>query len=329
MARIVVTDTDFGGSDFERKLVEAAGIAFAAYDDAGDREPQRIIERLQGADGAIVSYGSYTAEVFAALPRLKVVSKTGTGVDNLDVAAATANGTAVCNVPGYGTEVVSDHALALALDCLRRTNEIDADIRRGIWDFRRHRPLGQVQGRTFGVVGLGSIGSTVARKARGLGFQTVAWDRKGVPVTASAEGIPFLAFEDLLRRSDVVSFHVALVPETHHLLNAGNLKLMKRDAIVVNTSRGAVVNVDAVAAALEAGSLWGAGLDVFPTEPLPPGAPILKAPHTVLTSHAAYWSEESAVELRTRCTRNAIAVVLGQHPEACVNPEALPAALAK
>lgn len=329
MASIVATDTDFGNSDFEKKMIEEAGIAFTGYDDAGDRDSQRIIERLAKADGAITSYGDYNARVFAALPQLKVVSKTGTGVDNIDIAAATANGTVVCNVPGYGTEVVSDHAIALALDCLRRTNEIDADLRQGIWDFRRRRPLGQVKGRTFGVVGFGSIGRAAARKAQGLGFEVIAWDRKGVPGDTAAEGIPFASLDDLLRRCDVVSFHVALAPDTHHLLNADNLELMKPDAIVVNTSRGAVVDTDALAAVLEAGRLWGAGLDVFEKEPLPPNAPILRAPHTVLTPHAAYWSEESAVELRTRCTRNAIAVVLGHHPEACVNPEALSAALAK
>ena len=127
----------------------------------------------------------------------------------------------------------------------------------------------------------------------------------------------------------MVSFHTALVPATHHLLNADNIKLMKDDAIVVNTSRGAVIDNDAVAAALCAGELWGAGIDVFEHEPVSPDAPIMHAPHTVLTSHAAYWSEESAVELRRRCTQNAIDVVLGRTPEACVNPEALSRALAK
>lgn len=323
MPTIVVTDTDFGDSDFEQKMVEAAGINFRAYNDEDDRTPTKIIERLRDADGAITSYGDYSAEVFQALPHLKVVSKTGTGVDNIDVAAATANHTVVCNVPGYGTEVVSDHAIALTLDCLRRISEINADMRAGIWDFRRRRPLGQVHGRTFGVVGMGHIGRAVARKARGLGFNVIVWDRKGIPGRFTPEDFPFVTFEDLLRKSDVVSFHVALVPQTHHLLNADNLKLMKSDAIVVNTSRGAVIDTNAVAEALSAGRLWGAGIDVFEEEPVPPDAPICKAPHTVLTSHAAYWSEESAVELRTRCTQNAIDVVLGRKPEACVNPEVL------
>lgn len=329
MALIVMADFDFGDCDFERKMVEAAGIQFKSFDDARNRTPAEIIEHLRGADGAITSYGRFTAEVFQALPQLKVVSKTGTGVDNIDVTAATADGCAVCNVPAYGTEVVSDHAIALALACLRRINEIDADMRAGIWDFHRRRPLGQAHGRTFGVVGYGNIGRAVARKARGLGFDVVVWDHKGTPGRLTPEDFPYVTLEDLLKTADVVSFHTALVPATHHLLNTDNLKLMKDDAIVVNTSRGAVIDNDAVAAALCAGKLWGAGIDVFEHEPVSPDAPIMHAPHTVLTSHAAYWSEESAVELRQRCTQNAIDVVLGRAPENCVNPEALPAALAK
>lgn len=329
MALIVMADFDFGDCDFERKMVEAAGIRFKSFDDARNRTPAEIIEHLREADGAITSYGRFTAEVFQALPQLKVVSKTGTGVDNIDVAAATADGCAVCNVPAYGTEVVSDHAIALALACLRRINEIDADMRAGIWDFHRRRPLGQVHGRTFGVVGYGNIGRAVARKARGLGFNVVVWDHKGTPGRLTPEDFPYVTLEDLLKTADVVSFHTALVPATHHLLNADNLKLMKDDAIVVNTSRGAVIDNDAVAAALCAGKLWGAGIDVFEHEPVSPDAPIMHAPHTVLTSHAAYWSAESAVELRQRCTQNAIDVVCGRTPEACVNPEALSRALAK
>lgn len=329
MPTLVVTDTDFGDSDFERALVAKASIDFKAYNGPDDRWPAQIIDHLRHADGAITSYGSYTAEVFAALPQLKVVSKTGTGVDNIDVEAATKNGTVVCNVPGYGTEVVSDHAIALALCVLRRINQIDADMRNGIWNFRRHRPLGQVQGRTFGVVGLGNIGSAVARKARGLGFSVIGWDHKASPGETARDGTPLVSLDDLLRRSDVVSFHTALVPATHHLLDADNLKLMKPDAIVINTSRGAVIDTDAVAEALKEGRLWGAGIDVFEHEPVSMDAPIMSAPNTVLTSHAAYWSEESAVELRTRCTQGAIDVLSGLRPADCVNPEALEAALAK
>ena len=329
MALIVMADFDFGDCDFERKMVEAAGIQFKSFDDARNRTPAEIIEHLRGADGAITSYGRFTAEVFPALPQLKVVSKTGTGVDNIDVTAATADGCAVCNVPAYGTEVVSDHAIALALACLRRINEIDADMRAGIWDFHRRRLWARRTGAPSASWATATLDARWPGRRADSGFNVVVWDHKGTPGRLTPEDFPYVTLEDLLKTADVVSFHTALVPATHHLLNADNLKLMKDDAIVVNTSRGAVIDNDAVAAALCAGKLWGAGIDVFEHEPVSPDAPIMHAPHTVLTSHAAYWSEESAVELRRRCTQNAIDVVLGRAPENCVNPEALPAALAK
>lgn len=322
MPKIVMTDSDFGSCTFEQKMVEEAGIQFQGYATDNPTTDQ-LIERLQGADGAITSYGAYTPEVFEALPNLKVVSKTGTGVDNIDVEAATRNSTLVCNVVGYGTEVVSDHAIALALASLRRICEIDQDMHQGIWDYHRRRPLGQVKGRTFGVIGMGNIGRAVARKARGLGFTVIAWDHAVSPGTQGADGTVYKTLPDVLAQADIVSFHTALVPETHHLLNQENITLLKEDAVVINTSRGAVIDVDAVAQALQSGKLWGTGIDVFPTEPLPSDAPILHAPHAILTSHAAYWSEESGVELQTRCTQNAIDAVLGKQPENCVNPEVL------
>lgn len=335
MPTIVMTDNDFGDSSFERAMVEAANITFVSAADETSlpmtelRQPKQLIKSLAEADGAIASYGNYTSEVFKACPKLKVVSKTGTGVDNIDVTSASACKTAVCNVPGYGTEVVSDHAIALALTSIRRINEIDADMHNNVWDFRQHRPLGQISGRTFGVVGFGAIGKACARKAAGLGFKVVVWDRSATPGTTTQEGYPCLELEQLLAQVDVVSFHVALTPQTHHLLNADNLALLKPDCIVVNTSRGAVVDTVALAEALNANKLWGAALDVFEEEPLSPEAPIRHAKHTVLTSHAAYWSEESIVELRRRCTQNAIDVVLGKTPQNCINPEVLQAAWAK
>lgn len=335
MPTIVMTDNDFGDCSFERNMVEAAHITFINAADVTSlpmtelRTPAQLIKSLAHADGAIASYGHYTAEVFAACPHLKVVSKTGTGVDNIDVAYATANNTAVCNVPGYGTEVVSDHALALALTSIRRINEIDADMHAGTWDFRRHRPLGQISGRTFGVVGYGAIGKACARKAAGIGFSVVVWDRSLTPGGTTEAGYPILNLEQLLQTADTISFHVALTPDTYHLLNKDNLTLLKPNAIVVNTSRGAVIDTVALAEALNSEKLWGAALDVFEEEPLSADAPICHAKHTVLTSHAAYWSEESIVELRKRCTQNAIDVVLGKTPDSCVNPEVLPAAFAK
>ncbi len=319
MKKILGAGLDFTNLDFERTMVEEAGMIFEAFP---ERDAATVARKLQGADGVITSYAQFPASVFEANPQLLVVSRTGTGVDGIDLKAATHNGTALCNVPDYGTEVVSDHAIALALGLLRRLADVDADIRQGIWDFARHRPLGQILGRSFGVVGLGAIGSAVARKAAGLGFRVRCWDRKLTPSTTTPEGYEVCELDDLLAQSDVVSFHVALTPDTHHLLNQDRLNLMKDDALIINTSRGAVIDTTALAATLQAGKLWGAGLDVFETEPLPPDSPLRSAPRTLFSSHDGYWSEESAVILRTQAVQQAIDVVQGRQAPHTLNPEA-------
>ena len=319
MPKIVVVDNDFENSDFEERLAREAGVGIAVFH---ERDADAVIRNAADADGIVTSYANFPRRVFEALaPRLKVVSRTGVGYDSIDLDAATDHKVAVCTAPGYGTEVVSDHAIALALCVLRRINEIDADMRRGTWDYACRRPLGQVRGRTFGVVGMGEIGRATARKAAGLGFRVVCSSRSLVPGRRTPEGYDILEYEELLRASDVVSFHTALTPETRHLLDAGRIALMKPGAVVVNTARGAVIDTLALAQALEEGRLWGAGIDVFEDEPVNPDHPLLRAPHTVLTSHAAYWSEESGRELRERTMRSAIDVVCGRRPADCLNPE--------
>ena len=318
MAKIIITDCDFENTDFEEELCRKAGVELEVFQ---DRTPEAIIEHAADADGVITSYGEFPRRVFEALPNLKVVSRTGVGYDSIDVPAATEHGCAVCTAPGYGTEVVSDHAITLALCVLRRINEIDADMRNGVWDYARTRPLGQVRGRTFGVVGMGEIGRATARKAHGLGFKVICCSRSLVPGRRTPEGYDIVTYEELLQQADVVSLHTALTKDTFHMLDAERIALMKEGAVVVNTARGPVIDTDALAEALCQGRLWGAGIDVFEGEPVDFDSPICKAPHTVLTSHAAYWSEESGLELRTRTTQSAIDVVLGKRPADCLNPQ--------
>ncbi|MDO4443303.1 MAG: C-terminal binding protein [Slackia sp.] len=321
MATVAIVGFDFPEADIECAMCENAGHTVRMLD---GRSPEFIARHAIGADAIISSYGVFTEEVFAALaPTLRVVSRTGTGYDEIDIAAASAHDVAVCNVPGYGTEVVSDHAIMLALSCLRRVNEQDAAIRRGVWDYAATRPLGQVRGRRFGVVGMGAIGRACARKAAGLGFEVVCWSRSLRPGSCTPEGWKVLELAELARTSDVVSLHTALTPETFHLFDARMLASMKREAVLVNTSRGAVVDTAALAQALREDRLWGAGIDVFESEPASPDDPLLSAPHTVLTPHAAYWSEESGVELRTRACQAAIDVLEGRRPVDCLNPEVL------
>jgi D-3-phosphoglycerate dehydrogenase len=318
MTKIVIVDSDFENQDLERRMVDEAGYDIAVFE---DRSADGVIENASDADGIITSYANFPRRVFEALPKLKVISRTGVGFDTIDVNAATEHGVAICTAPGYGTEVVSDHAITLAMSVLRRINELDADIRAGIWNYPQRRPLGQAHGRTFGVVGMGAIGRATARKAAGLGFHVICWSRSLVPGRMTPEGYAIHELEDLLAQSDVVSLHTALVPDTHHLIDARRLALMKDDAVLVNTSRGAVVDTVALAEALCDDRLWGAGIDVFEDEPVPRDHPLLEAPHTVLTPHAAYWSEESGRELRTRTTQSAIDVLAGRRPADCLNPQ--------
>ena len=316
---ITICDFDFDEYDIELRMCREAGVG---VDRKQGREPEQIIANAQGAEGIITSYGVFTREVFEALsPTLKVVSRTGVGYDTIDVDAASEFGVAVCNVPGYADEVVSDHAIMLALACLRRVNEQDANLRCGVWPYASTRPFGQCAGRVFGVVGMGGIGRAAARKAAGLGFRVVCWSRSLEPGTVTPEGYPVLELDELFSEADVISLHCALASETYHLVDARALSLMKPEAVLVNTSRGAVVDTLALAEALCEGRIWGAGLDVFETEPLEHGHPILQAPHTVLTPHAAYWSEESGVELRTRACQAAIDVLAGRCPQDALNWE--------
>ncbi len=318
MPKICLVNMDFAEFSIEEKMAYDAGIELFV---SSERDAQSTIAHAADADGIVTSYGIFPRELFEALPKLKVVSRTGVGYEAIDVEAATEHGCAVCTAPGYANEVVSDHAISLAMGVLRRTNELDADIRAGIWDYAARRPLGQCHGRVFGVVGMGAIGRATARKAAGLGFEVICYSRSLVPGRRTPEGYLALSYEELLKRADVVSFHCALTPDTHHMLDAQRLALMKPTAVVVNTARGAVIDTLALANTLSAGKLWGAGIDVFEEEPVSIEHPIFKAPHTLFSAHAAYWSEESGVELRTRTMQSAIDVVLGRRPADCLNPQ--------
>lgn len=320
MPTIALVNMDFASFEIEEQMAKDAGVKLIV---SSMRDAASTIANCKKADGIVTSYGEFPREVFEALPQLKVVSRTGVGYDAIDVDAATQHGVAVCTAPGYANEVVSDHAIALAMGVLRRINELDADIRAGVWDYAARRPLGQAHGRVFGVVGMGAIGRATARKAAGLGFEVICSSRSLVAGRRTPEGYDICTFDELLQKADVVSFHCALTPQTRHMLDAAHLAMMKPDAVVVNTSRGAVIDTCALAQALEEGRLWGAGLDVFEEEPVSIEHPIFKAPHTLFSAHAAYWSEESGVELRTRTMQSAIDVVCGRKPADCLNPAAL------
>lgn len=318
--KIVITDCDHASVDIEREVVESAGCELVLNQ---SMEPDEIVRGAAGADGLIVQYGRITAEVFAGLPTVSVISRYGVGVDTVDVAAATARGVAVCNVPDYGTEAVSDHAIALALGVTRGLGVLDRGIRAGSHDLAPSLPVHQIGGRVFGVVGCGRIGSAAARKAAGLGYRVIVNDILFEPGTKSPGGWPATTLADLLATSDVISLHVPLHHSTHHLIDEAALRLVRPEAVLVNTARGGVVDTDALVAALRAGRLHGAGLDVVEEEPLRADHPLTGFDNVILTPHSAFYTAESYAELKRRTAQNAVDVVLGRVPRDILNPEVL------
>ena len=259
------------------------------------------------------------------MPRLRAVGRYGVGVDTVNVDAATKRGIAVCNVPDYGTEDVSDHAIALAMAAVRGITQLDRQIRAGGYDYSAARPLNRTRNLVFGVLGLGRIGSATARKAAGIGFEVIGYDPLRWAGAGETEGygLRVVSCEELLRKADVISIHVPLQEETRHLINAETIGRMKPGSIIINTARGGVVNTAALCDALSSGHLGGAGLDVFEEEPLPGDSPLRDHSRVVLTPHVSWYSEQSFGELKSRTIENVVNVLQGRRPRDILNPEVL------
>jgi D-3-phosphoglycerate dehydrogenase len=243
------------------------------------------IDRIKDADVVINIRSSvqFPRNVLVASPHLKLLSVWGTGVDHVDLAAAAELDITVANTPGYGAPYVSEHALTLALAVSRQIVSNDRRIRAGGWTAGF---IDELYNKTLGVVGTGAIGRRMIQLGQGIGMKVIAWTFNPTPQRAAEYGVEFLELEELLRRSDVVSLHVALTPQTQGFIGRERLALMKPTAILVNVARGAVVDEAALLEALQDGMIAGAGLDVFEAEPLPAGHPFTELDNVVLSPHA-------------------------------------------
>ncbi len=292
--------------------------------------PARVLqEALSRAEGLLCSALLPVNEsLMARAPRLRVISNFGVGFNNVDLPEATRRGIAVCNTPGVLSDAVADLTLALILAASRRLVENAAYVTSRGWSGGRPAPaLGfDVGGKSLGIIGLGRIGRAVAQRARAFGMEVVYHDTVETPQDGPDYCQP-RKLDELLRESDIVSLHVNLTPETHHLLGARELALMKRSAWVVNTSRGPVIDQAALVRALRAGVIAGAALDVLETEPPMAKEPILSLPNVVLLPHVGSATVETRAAMLDLAVKNLLAVLAGQEPPACVNREALPRAL--
>ncbi|PYI39131.1 C-terminal binding protein [Arthrobacter psychrolactophilus] len=326
MAKIIITDCDHSSIAIEQSLAAERGIELVL---ASCKTEDDVIAAAADADAIIVQYAPVTDRVLAALPGLKAIGRYGVGVDTLDVEAATARGVAVCNVPDYGTEDVSDHAIALALALSRGLGQLDRGLRRGDATLTPAQPLHRFSTRTFGVVGLGLIGAATARKAGALGFDLIGFDPTLKTGTVTKEGVRVVGLEEVLRQADVVSLHVPLNKATHHLIDSETLGFFKSTAVLVNTCRGGVVDTTALVTALSTGALKGAGLDVLEQEPLDVASDLAALDNVILTPHAGWYSEESYSELKYRTLENVSDIVRGVRPRNIMNPTVLDSLLSQ
>jgi len=280
-------------------------------------------ERAREADGLLcLLTDRVDAALLDAAPRLRVVSSCSAGLDHVDLASATARGIPVGHTPGVLAETTADLAMALLLAAARRVAEADRFVRAGAWTPERSwEPdllLGRdLNGATVGVIGLGEIGRAVARRLGGFGCRILGWTRSGRPVP----GVEPISLAGLLAGSDFVTVHVARAPETERLLDAEALSAMKPGAILVNTSRGGIVDETALAERLRSGGLAAAGLDVFATEPVPPDSPLLALENVVLAPHIGSASIRTRSRMAELAVENLRAGLAGRALPACGNPE--------
>jgi D-3-phosphoglycerate dehydrogenase / 2-oxoglutarate reductase len=315
--RIVILDsvfTRYAEEKAQLRKIRATVVIGNPRDEAG------IIALARGADGLIVNLHPVTARIIAALPDCRIISRYGVGYDNVDVAAATAAGVWVANVPDYCVEETADHAIALLLSVVRRTALKDRLIRAGGWKMEGSHPLSRLSAGKLGIIGYGRIGRTVHRKLASFGFREIlVCDPYAGQAEIKKLGARPVSLAALLRSSDYVTVHVPLSGETRHLLGKKEFAAMKDGAVLVNTSRGPVVDERALASALKQGKLSGVGLDVFETEPLPRRHPLRDFPGAVFTDHSAYYSRESVIELKVRTAGNVVAWARTGRPHTPVN----------
>jgi D-3-phosphoglycerate dehydrogenase / 2-oxoglutarate reductase len=321
MALVAVTDHVFPDLEQERRLLAEAGHELRFGSNAASVEEVRAA--AAGADAILNCYAPMPTEVIRTLDRCVVIARYGIGIDTIDLDEATSKGIVVTNVPDYCIDEVSDHALALIMSLARGVAILDRHVRAGSWTPSDARPIHRLRGRTLGLVGFGRIARALATKSTALGFRVVTTD-PFVPDEAVREvDVEPMTLEELLASADVVSVHAPLTTDSHHLIGEAELGLMKPGAILVNTSRGPLIDIDALRVALDEGRLGGAGLDVLEVEPPAADDPLLRRDDVIVTPHAAFYSEESVQELQRKAVEQVIEALAGRTPPYAVNAEAL------
>lgn len=317
--RVLLTDYAWPDLDLERKGLAEADAELVVADKART-DAASLAELARSCDAIMTNWAKVPEQVIAACPNCRIVSRLGIGLDNIDVAYCTSKKIPVTNIPDYCLVEVAEHALALLLSLSRKVAFYHYETMNGRYQLQSGPKLRRIEGQTLGIVGLGNIGRKLAEKALGIGLKVIATSRSRKHPVA---GVEFVEMDELLSRSDYVSLHTPLTPELKHSFGAAQFAKMKPTAYLINTARGGLIDAKALVPSLDAGRLAGAALDVQDPEPPDLSQPPYNDPRVIVTPHAAFVSEESLANLRSRVAKQVARRLTGGVPENVVNSQVL------
>lgn len=309
--KVLLTDYEFEHLQYEEEVFAESGLDIE-FIKAQCKTEEEVIEKAKQADAILNQYAPISRRVIESLENTKVISRYGVGVNTIDLEAAKEKGIIVANVPDYGMEEVSNHAIALLLSWARKVTLLNNEVKKGNWDFKASVPIHRFDQQTVGVLGFGRIPRRFIEKVKPLGFKLAAYDPFVSAEDMEAVGVRKMELDEIIQEADYLSVHVPLIKDTFHLLNKVRFGQMKKSAVIINTARGPIIDEIALAEALENGTIAGAALDVTEEEPVAKDSPLLKMNNVIITPHSAWYSEEAMVELRQKAARNIVQVLSGE-----------------
>lgn len=309
--KVLLTDYEFENLKYEEDVFKESGLDIE-FVKAQCKTEDEVAEQAKHADAILNQYAPISRRVIESLENAKVISRYGVGVNTIDIDAANEKGITVANVPDYGMEEVSNHALALLLSWARKVTLLNNEVKRGNWDFKACVPIHRFNNQTVGVLGFGRIPRRFIEKVKPLGFKLAAYDPFVSAEDMASAGVKKMELDEIIREADYLSVHVPLIKDTYHLLNADRFSQMKKNAVIINTARGPIIDEKALIEALENGIIAGAALDVAEEEPISIDSPLLHMYNVIITPHSAWYSEEAMVELRQKAAKNIVQVLKGE-----------------
>lgn len=314
--KVVIIDNREEGFEMEKKTFAREDAELVICECKDENE---LIEKARNAYIIIFTSSKISEKVIKQLTNCKMLIRYGVGLDNVDIKAASEKGIYVCNTPNYGTYAVAEHAFSLLMCVNRKLTLLDRNVRNHIWKMENIPPVYSLRDKILGIVGFGSIGRYVCKMAVAFDMKVLIYDPFVDAKTAEKHMAQIAVFNDLVKRSDHITLHAPLTEETRHLFNKNVFQNMKNTSTIINTSRGDLINQNDLKEALKYGRIAGAGLDVFETEPVDPHDELLTMENVVLTPHAAWYTEESIVNLHQEVIDDVLRVLRGNTPQNIVN----------